>query len=82
MKFIAVGFMCVSSWLLYVKHASSIVHCSLKHCHNIVGTMSLDSILVPSVVSVSVPFTELHKHAYLLLRYESALFSKKLWLII
>ena len=27
--------------------------------------MSLDSILVPSVVRVSVPFTELHEHAYL-----------------
>ena len=27
--------------------------------------MSLDSILVPTVVSVSVPFSELHEHAYL-----------------
>ena len=27
--------------------------------------MSLNSILVPSVVSVSVPFTELHEHDYL-----------------
>ena len=26
--------------------------------------MSLDSILVPSVVRASVPFTELHEHAY------------------
>ena len=43
-------------------------------------SMSLDSILVPSVISVSVP---LHEHAYIsplfLLWYVSALFTNKLW---
>ena len=36
---------------------------SSQHCWNI--ALSLDLILVPSVVSVIVPFTELHEHAYL-----------------
>ena len=50
--------------------------------HNIAGillSMSLDSILVPSVVGVSVPFTELHEHAYLYCSCFGTLFSNKLW---
>ena len=50
--------------------------------HNIVGivlSMSLDSILVPSVVGVSVPFTELHAHAYLYCSCFGTLFTNKLW---
>ena len=50
--------------------------------HNIVGislSMSLDSILVPSVVRVSVPFTELHEHAYLYCSCCGTLFTNKLW---
>ena len=41
--------------------------------------MSLDSILVPSVVRVSVPFTELHEHAYLYCSRCGTLFTNKLW---
>ena len=50
--------------------------------HNIVGislSMSLDSIIVPSVVRVSVPFTELHEHAYLYCSCFGTLFTNKLW---
>ena len=65
------------------------VHCSPTNyddnycCHNIGGillSMSLDSILVvPSVVRVSVPFTELHEHAYLYCSCFGTLFTNKLW---
>ena len=64
------------------------VHClptdyDYNYCrHNIVGillSMSLDSILVPSVVGVSVPFTELHEHAYLYCSCFGTLFTNKLW---
>ena len=50
--------------------------------HNIVGillSMSLDSILVSSVVGVSVPFTELHEHAYLYCSCCGTLVTNKLW---
>ena len=50
--------------------------------HNIVGillSMSLDSILVPSVVGVSVPFTELHEHTYHYCSCFGTLFTNKLW---
>ena len=54
-----------------------------NYCHhNIVGillSMSLDSILVPSVVGVSVPFTELHEHAYHYCSCFGTLFTSKLW---
>ena len=44
--------------------------------------ISLDSILVPCVVCVSVPFTELHEHAHtvlVLLWYECVLFTNNIW---
>ena len=46
-----------------------VLHCSptkQQCCHNVARLLSilLDSILVPSVMYVSVLFTELHKHAY------------------
>ena len=50
--------------------------------HNIVEillSMSSDSILVPSVVRVSVPFTELHEHTYLYCFCFGTLFTNKLW---
>ena len=44
--------------------------------------ISLDSMLVPCVVCVSVLFTDLHEHAYtvfLLLCCECVLFTNKVW---
>ena len=38
---------------------------SSKHCQNILLSMSLDSILVSSVMSVSGPSSELHERVYL-----------------
>ena len=51
------------------------------YAHNML-LISLDFILVPNVVCFSVPFTELHKHAYtvlLLMWYKCVLFTKKVW---
>ena len=55
---------------------------SLKNIVRILPSMSLDSILVSSVVSVSGPYTELHERVYLhrsCFGYINALFTNKLW---
>ena len=57
---------------------STVLHMQVHCCHN----MLFISILVPCVVCVSVPITGLHEHAYtvlLLLWYEYALFTNKVW---
>ena len=93
MKFIVVpSFTCVHFWLvhyitlhlpLFFDVVFTQVHSNYddNYCrHNIVGillSMSLDSILVPSVVGNSVPFTELHEHTYH--SCFGTLFTNKLW---
>ena len=59
----------VCTFLLYtcMFHCSLMCHihkCIVNYDNNVEILLSI-SILVPSVVNVSIPFTELHKHAYL-----------------
>ena len=42
-----------------------IIYTSVNYDNNVVIVGILLSLYIPSVVNVSVPFTELHKHAYL-----------------
>ena len=51
---------------------------SSKEIVRMLLSMSLDSILVSSAVSVSGPYTELHERVFLFW-YINALFTDKLW---
>ena len=68
----------VSYISIHVPLFYDVVYTQIHCCHNMLF-ISLDSILVPCVVCVSVPFTELYEHALLLLWYECVLFTNKVW---
>ena len=61
------------------------VHCLLiNDDNNVVKTLSeyccqCYCLVLSCMVSVSVPFTELHKRAYLLFWYKTTIFGNKLW---
>ena len=64
---------------MYTQLFFDVVYSQVHCCHNMLF-ISLDFIPVPCVVCVSVPFTELHEHAYailLLLWCECVSFTNK-----